>query len=469
MNLANQKQLSQTINQGVLNIRQSEIDYYSNLCRVFGSQAALIGGFTYGNLAQNTFNTSGRFSETYRAVYYTLASATIGLSIHLILVTMLVQVYGPGLSINGPLGSMTRAVQGMKIESNEIIFVWLLLMLSFVLATVFLFYAVMKFWEALTATLIFVIAARFWYYYNERIYLRFYWDDDDNGGAWNNSSDELVDNGIEEPTLPRVFRKNDSSKSTTTTTRGGGGGGGSDVEKNSSPNTTAKKKRVDFFSYLFKTPLSSSEEEQGKHSNNITSASGGNDSGELNGDNQEIYDDHAGTNMIIVTEGYLTIGSSSSEMKQTTKATGGSSASIEQWSRRYLILLPRGFMYIYKTRQSYRSDSTSPIYTRPLRLSDFYIRVTNEKKEDDKTLKTNVFQIALVPRENESFDEGTSFRNHWLLRCDTEEELHIWTQCLREVSPSCFNSSTSTATSTATTATTATTVLSPLSTAAIQK
>ena len=181
----------------------------------------------------------------------------------------------------------------------------------------------------------------------------------------------------------------------------------------------------------------------------------------MNGDNQEIYDDHAGANMIIVTEGYLTIGSSSSsEMKKTTKATDGSSASIEQWSRRYLILLPRGFMYIYKTRQSYRSDSTSPIYTRPLRLSDFYIRVTNEKKEDDKTLKTNVFQIALVPRENESFDEGTSFRNHWLLRCDTEEELHIWTQCLREVSPSCFNSSTSTATSTAATAITTTIVLS---------
>ena len=447
MNLANQKQLSHTINQGVLGIRQSEIDYYSNLCRVFGSQAALIGGFTYGNLAQNTFNTSGRYSETYRAVYYTLASATIGLSIHLILVTMLVQVYGPGLSINGPLGSMTRAAQGMKIESNEIIFVWLLLMLSFVLATIFLFYAVMKFWEALTATLIFVIAARFWYYYNERIYLRFYWDDDDNGGAWN-PSDELED-GMEEPTLPTAFRKKEDSSKIT----GGDSRSSHDVEKNGSSNTTTttakkkKKKRVDFFSYLFKTPLS--EEEQGKKSNNIvTSVSGfsDNDNSEMNEDNQEIYDNHAGANMIIVTEGYLTIGStnsSSSESKQTTQSTGNS-ATTEQWSRRYLILLPRGFMYIYKTRQSYRKDSTSPIYTRPLRLSDFYIRVTNEKKEDDKTLKTNVFQIALVPRENESFDEGTSFRNHWLLRCDTEEELHIWTQCLREVSPSCFNSSTPT-------------------------
>jgi hypothetical protein len=462
MNLANQKQLSQTINQGVLGIRQSEIDYYSNLCRVFGSQAALIGGFTYGNLAQNTFNTSGRYSETYRAIYYTLASATIGLSIHLILVTMLVQVYGPGLSINGPLGSMTRAAQGMKIESNEIIFVWLLLMLSFVLATVFLFYAVMKFWEALTATLIFVIAARFWYYYNERIYLRFYWDDDDNGGAWN-PSDELVD-GMEEPTIPTAFRKKEDSLKTT------GGGSSNDVEKNTTSKKKKKMKGVDFFSYLFKTPFS---EEQGKNSNNITSVSGGtagNDNGEMNEDNQEIYDDHAGANMVIVTEGYLTIGSSSSssEAKQTTQSMG-SSATIEQWSRRYLILLPRGFMYIYKTRQSYRKDSTSPIYTRPLRLSEFYIRVTNEKKEDDKTLKTNVFQIALVPRENESFDEGTSFRNHWLLRCDTEEELHIWTQCLREVSPSCFNSSTSTSAGAAATTTTATATVFSLPSSVVMK
>jgi len=422
MNLANQKQLSQTINQGVLGIRQSEIDYYSNLCRVFGSQAALIGGFTYGNLAQNTINTSSRFSSTYCAIYYTLASATIGLSIHLILVTMLVQVYGPGLSINGPLGSMTRAAQGMKIESNEIIFAWLLLMLSFVLATVFLFYAVMKFWEALTSTLIFVIAARFWYYYNERIYLRFYWNDD--GGAWN-SSDELVE-GIEEPKLPQAFRK------------------AGDVEKNHP--TTAKKKRADFFSYLFKN--TSVVEEQGKKSNQQNDkafTSGVDDSDDVNEDNQETYEDYPGTNMSIVTEGYLTIGSSS-EMKQTTKATGGNSATIDQWSRRYLILLPRGFIYIYKTRQLYRSDSASPVYTRPLRLSEFYIRVTNENKDDDKTLKTNIFQISLVPRENESFDEGTSFRNYWLLRCDTEEELNIWTQCLREVSPNCFNSNTTAAT-----------------------
>jgi len=442
MNLANQKQLFQTINQGVLGIRHSEIDYYSNLCRVFGSQAALIGGFTYGNLAQNTINTSSRFSETYCAIYYTLASATIGLSIHLILVTMLVQVYGPGLAINGPLGSMTRAAQGMKIESKEIIFAWLLLMLSFVLSTVFLFYAVMKFWEALTANLIFVIAARFWYYYNERIYLRFYWNDD--GDAWN-PADDLVE-GIEEPKLPQAFRNKEGLSNSLTTTSGGENNNINNSSSGSSYIDSKKKKRLDFFSYLFKTP---SQSEQDKSSSSGAGGLGDHNTNMNNDDNQETYENHAGSNMSIVMEGYLTIGSSS-ELQPISKATSNT-MGIDQWTRRYLILLPRGFVYIYKSRQSYRSHPTSPIYTRPLRLSDFYIRVMNENMDDDKSLKSNVFQISLVPRENESFDEGTSFRNHWLLRCDTEEELNIWTQCLKEVSPSSFHSKTTIPTTSTTT------------------
>jgi hypothetical protein len=53
------------------------------------------------------------------------------------------------------------------------------------------------------------------------------------------------------------------------------------------------------------------------------------------------------------------------------------------------------------------------------------------------------FQITLVPKEQE--EEGTTDfgrqagqRNHWQLRCDTEEQLHIWLEAMRGVCPSCF-------------------------------
>lgn len=91
MNRANQQQLVQSTNQAVIGIRQAEINYYYNLNQVFGSQAALIGGFTYGNLAQNTINGGNQYSDTYCTCYYTLAACTIGLSIHVIICTMLIQ------------------------------------------------------------------------------------------------------------------------------------------------------------------------------------------------------------------------------------------------------------------------------------------------------------------------------------------------------------------------------------------
>ena len=53
------------------------------------------------------------------------------------------------------------------------------------------------------------------------------------------------------------------------------------------------------------------------------------------------------------------------------------------------------------------------------------------------------FQIALIPRD----DDGSSgevlsskmrHREDWVLRCDTEDELHNWVQQMRVVSPSSF-------------------------------
>ena len=48
------------------------------------------------------------------------------------------------------------------------------------------------------------------------------------------------------------------------------------------------------------------------------------------------------------------------------------------------------------------------------------------------------FQITLVPRENEEFEVNSQFRNHWVLSCDTEEEMQIWVGIMQEVCPSCF-------------------------------
>lgn len=147
-----------------------------------------------------------------------------------------------------------------------------------------------------------------------------------------------------------------------------------------------------------------------------------------------------------------------------------------RWERRYFVLLRAGEFYLYKTRQEYRSRPKEPIYLRPLQLHDFYVRIDNadeiaraDQDEDmltmrastltpysggsDKghsTVSSNVsqkvplyrFQLTLIPRENldEAVLDGRKarLRNHWLLRCDTEEELDIWVAAIKETCPSCM-------------------------------
>jgi hypothetical protein len=175
MNRANQQQITQQANQEVINIRQTELNYFINLFNVFGTNAAIMGGFTFGILTQNIINYANKEVYLYKYCYYVLAALTIASSVHVMLTTMLVQVYGPGLALHGPLGSMAKAAEGMKEEQKQIGVAVITMVVAFASSTMWLFFCVMTVFEAVASTAIFVIAIRFWYVYCERIYLRFYW------------------------------------------------------------------------------------------------------------------------------------------------------------------------------------------------------------------------------------------------------------------------------------------------------
>ena len=125
----------------------------------------------------------------------------------------------------------------------------------------------------------------------------------------------------------------------------------------------------------------------------------------------------------------------------------------KSWERRYFVLLNNGSIFIYNSRQDFRLEPKEPIYTRPLKLINFFIKVDNTDanelaevaSSDHKTNKSDMlkehefrFQITLMPRENETFDASSQFRNNWILRCDTEEELNIWLGIMKVTCPSCF-------------------------------
>lgn len=104
MNRANQYALFQQTNIGLLGIRQLELNYYINMNIALGTQAALIGGFTYGVFTQNQYDESTDYGWLFQDIYWVVSSGTIAASVHVIVTTMLLQVLGPGLALHGPIG-----------------------------------------------------------------------------------------------------------------------------------------------------------------------------------------------------------------------------------------------------------------------------------------------------------------------------------------------------------------------------
>ncbi len=139
---ANKEALFQATNQGLISIRQSEINFYLTVNNTIGTQAALIGGFTYGVFSQNQPNLDHAYSHSVQSAYYVITAITIASSVHVIINTMLLQVMGPGLALNGPIGSMARAAEGMKAEQEQIIYAFTVMIAAFAVSTVLSFWTV---------------------------------------------------------------------------------------------------------------------------------------------------------------------------------------------------------------------------------------------------------------------------------------------------------------------------------------
>ncbi len=393
MNRANQLALFQQTNQGLLNIRQLELNYYINLNIAFGTQAALIGGFTYGVFTQNQYNEDIPYAELFQNIYWVTSAGTIAASVHVIITTMLLQVLGPGLALHGPIGSMTRATEGMRIEQKPIITSFIIMMFLFALSTVLSFWAVMSFESSVGASAVFLISGRYWWYYCERIYLRFYWEIDDSFYNYGNhpNDDPLQEDYDEmnpaEPQIPQHLRDTEQGKAN------GKDGGKTSKSNKKSQKGDGNKKKVTFFGRIFSSSKRSDTNNSKKNVNSSKASKYG-----VNDENPELteklLDSHkdgineeeeallAGGRVTvppiftskknIAMEGYLL-------KKGHPHFTGYIIEIGKEWERRYFVLHVNGHIYYYTNRQTFRNDPKSPIYNRPLNLPDFGVDIFNSE------------------------------------------------------------------------------------------
>lgn len=184
MNQAHQQKLVQETNMNLVAIRSAEIEYFSTFFSNFGTQAALIIGCIMGSVSQVP-GINSNINYFWVVMYWISTAITLAGALHVLLCTIFINVFGQGLALRGPLGSMVLAVEGMVIEQKQVLFSFILTTAAFGINCIGMYWIMMDQTSAITSSLITLIGMYFWYHYCLRIYNRFKFSS--KGADWDDS------------------------------------------------------------------------------------------------------------------------------------------------------------------------------------------------------------------------------------------------------------------------------------------
>ena len=114
MLFADKRALETNLKVGLLQIREKELNFYTQNCLAVCTQAALLAGFAYSGLTQVSIPEEANFWV--RLLYISVTVMAMCFEIIAVLNTTLLAIVGPGLALRGPDGSMHPAVDGMMAE-----------------------------------------------------------------------------------------------------------------------------------------------------------------------------------------------------------------------------------------------------------------------------------------------------------------------------------------------------------------
>eukprot|EP01034_Spumella_vulgaris_P037221 gene37221-45926_t len=376
---------------------------------------------------------------------------------------MLIQVLAPGLALNGPVGSMARATDGMRVELNHVLSAFSLMMITFAVSTILALWIVMDEYAAFGSTCVFGIAFVLWYYHIYRVLARFSFNSGEGVADWadfNDRSDEptvgLVDgcvgdnhshgangghntrgNGANNPLQVTHHHHSTDSESAST-----------DFPERVPPKQKSSKRlSVKFMSWLNVSPSPSNS---GKFGGNTSSNSDkSNNSLEMStttttqqhhktstiSSAQSVRSNNTGMtlttgngNKICCTdtamEGYFT---------KRVKSRGENIFTKSQWDRMYFVLNYQGELYYYKNRAIFRSDPINGREeARPIELDEYTVKYYNSLTSSTGGSEGDVFSVgddSTIPTL--SSKKLTNILRHWGFRCDTEEEWNQWLEVMQ--------------------------------------
>ena len=127
----------------LLGIRNKELHFYTENLIAIGTQAALLSGFAYGGIIMSIFKEDA--NKYLKGAFLCTAIAAMSLELMTVGGSMIAAIYGPGLALRGPDGSMHRAVDGLLVE-YKLAFLIFSLGLFFFITSSFLFVCLQFHW-----------------------------------------------------------------------------------------------------------------------------------------------------------------------------------------------------------------------------------------------------------------------------------------------------------------------------------
>lgn len=396
---AEQQRLFQETNVELVHLRHLEITYYFNVNSAVGTQAALIGGFIYGLFTQ-TIPRDYVYVDYFLSAYYITSTISLFASIHIVMNTMLIQIFGPGLALHGPAGSMVLAAETMREEMGQVITSFILMITFFAIATVLCFWVVMDVYSAIAGTACFFIAARQWIFYGKRIYWRLYFD---------RSKTELFENATDDPIDPVLLNKNMEKNRKA-------------AEVRQSEHHAEEVRRSSMIGNLFNSAL------KRKSKKDVVSNQD---------DGLEIRDSEKFQNIPnpkhVAMEGYMMKKIPSREL----------SVSKNSWEQRYYVLNFAGVLAPFSSHQEFKSDQISTVKERPLDIEDFFIHMDSSLIDYDESEKASSIvdktdsQKVVKKEKLKIYFESKDIQDNrrLIFRCETLEDAELWLEAFAKVSP----------------------------------
>jgi hypothetical protein len=122
---ADQKKIAQEANLALVQIRAYEIEYFNKFLTSFGIQSGIIVASIVGAISQTPVHPhtphTANVPYFWQFLYFVTAAMSFSAATHCLLSTIFMTVYGQGLALRGPVGSMVRAIEGLVAEQHAVL------------------------------------------------------------------------------------------------------------------------------------------------------------------------------------------------------------------------------------------------------------------------------------------------------------------------------------------------------------